>query len=465
MSVARYLISRQVRRSDRHRCLVIVPTHGRRQRSGPPALDVSGSPGQTRFVPLNSLEQRVVDAIDPDAVVRDLASLVAIPSVGGSAAEVAVQRWCARRLTELGGRVDVWDLDLQALRAADGYPGEEVVRDAALGCVATFGDRPTALILAGHTDVVPSGDLRNWSFDPWRLNRDGDRLVGRGSCDMKGGPAAVFGAIAALRASGLTMPSIAVHCVIGEEDGGLGTFGTLERGHGGDACVLAEPTDHRAVTANAGSLTFHLEVPGRAAHGSVRTQGVSAFDAAAPVFAALRELEARRNRDVDPMVSHLDVAYPLSIGVVRAGDWASTVPDLLVAEGRYGVRIGEPVEQARAELEAAVAAACADDPWLSAHPAKVSWPGGVFAPGSLAEGHPLLDQVREACADAAEWKVEPTGAPYGSDLRLYTGAGIPTLQLGPGEVAAAHTADESVPYTDLIDCARAYAVLALRLGS
>jgi acetylornithine deacetylase len=415
-------------------------------------------------VPLSSLERRVVDAVDPDAIVGDLRALVAIPSVGGSIAEIAVQRWCAKRLAALGGDVDLWDLDLVELRAADGYPGEEVVRETALGCVATFGSTPARLILAGHTDVVPAGDVRTWSAEPWRLRRSGDRFVGRGSCDMKGGLAAVFGALAALRAGGDDMPSVAVHCVIGEEDGGLGTFATLERGHGGDACVLAEPTERRAVTANAGSLTFHLQVPGRAAHGSVRTQGVSAVDAAAPVFAALRELEARRNRDVDPMVGHLDLAYPLSIGVVRAGDWASTVPDLLIAEGRYGVRLGESVEHARAELEAAVAEACAADPWLSEHPAEVTWPGGVFAPGRLAPDDPLLVAVQSACTDAAGWTPRSTGAPYGSDLRLYTNAGIPTLQLGPGEVAAAHSADEFVPLSDLVDCARAYAVLALRLG-
>jgi acetylornithine deacetylase len=415
-------------------------------------------------VALSSLERRLVDAVDPEAIVADLTALVAIPSVGGSAAEVAIQRWCAKRLATLSGDVDLWKFDLPKLQAADSYPGEEVVRKEALGCVATFGTSPPRLIFAGHTDVVPAGDVRLWSSNPWRLHQDGDRFVGRGSCDMKGGLAAVLGALAAFRAGGVTMPSVAVHCVCGEEDGGLGTFGTLERGHGGAVCVLAEPTERRAVTANAGSLTFHLEVPGRAAHGSVRTRGMSAVEAAVPLFGALRELEARRNRNVDPVVSHLDLAYPLSIGVVRAGDWASTVPDLLIAEGRYGVRIGESVEHARTELEAAVTEACAADPWLSEHPARVTWPGGVFAPGRLPEGHPLLDEVQAACADAADWKVEPTAAPYGSDLRLYAGAGIPTLQLGPGEVAAAHGANEWVPLADLVDCARAYAVLALRLA-
>jgi acetylornithine deacetylase len=415
-------------------------------------------------MPLSPIERRVVDAVDPDAIVADLKALVGIPSVGGSVAEVAIQRWCAKRLAALGGQVDLWDLDLAHLRAADGYPGEEVVRKTAMGCAATFGAGAVRLIFAGHTDVVPAGDVRTWSADPWRLRRAGDRFAGRGACDMKGGLAAIFGALAALGDVAGEVPSVAVHCVIGEEDGGLGTFGTLERGHGGDACVLAEPTERRAVTANAGSLTFHLEVPGQAAHGSVRTQGVSALDAATPVFAALRDLETRRNRDVDPVVSHLDVAYPLSIGVVRAGDWASTVPDLLIAEGRYGVRIGESVEHARAELQAAVAEASAGDPWLSVHPARVSWPGGVFAPGRLAADDPLLLAVQSSCADAAGWAPASTGAPYGSDLRLYANAGIPTLQLGPGDVAAAHSADEYVPLADLVDCARSYAVLALRIG-
>ena len=155
------------------------------------------------------------------------------------------------------------------------------------------------------------------------------------------------------------------------------------------------------------------------------------------------------------------MARPLSIGVVRAGDWASTVPDLL-AEGRYGVRIGESVEHARAELQAAVAEASASDPWLSVHPARVSWPGGI-APGRLAPMILLL-AVQSSCADAAGWTPASTGAPYGSDLRLYANAGIPTLQLGPGDVAAAHSADEYVPLADLVDCARSYAVLALRMG-
>src|SRR5829696_3721154 len=90
--------------------------------------------------------------IDVDLIRRDLAQLVNIPSVGGSDAEGAVQRWCAATLTGLGLDVDQWTLDLDELRASEGYPGEEVDREEALGCVGVSGAGTPALILNGHVD-------------------------------------------------------------------------------------------------------------------------------------------------------------------------------------------------------------------------------------------------------------------------------------------------------------------------
>jgi acetylornithine deacetylase len=412
-------------------------------------------------------EAEITDAVDPRRVLDDLRELVAFPSTGGSAAELEVQRWCADRLAGLGAAVDLWPLDLAALRAEPDYPQEEVDRPAAFGCVATWPtdeNGPPALVLAGHTDVVPPGDPAAWRSDPYELRVEHGVAYGRGACDMKGGLAAVLGAVAAIRTAAVRLRRpLAVHCVVAEEDGGLGAFATLRRGHTGSACVIAEPTARAVVTANAGSLTFRLEVPGLATHGSTRTRGVSAVDAFLPVFEALRELEARRNRDVPDVFSGTGPPYPLSVGTVRAGDWASTVPDLLVAEGRYGVRLGEPVAAARAELETAVAEACAGDPWLASSPVRVSWPGGVFASGRLPAGDPLLPAVRSAVLDVTGQEPGVHGAPYGSDLRLYAAAGVPTLQYGPGDVGHAHAVDEHVEVADLERTARVYALLATRL--
>ena len=427
---------------------------------------------------LTAVEARVLRAVDDaardGALVTDLIDLVAIPSVTGTAAELDAQRWVADRLGPLGADVDLWRMDLADLAARDGFPGTEAPRDEAWGLVGTVrpddGSRDApSLVLQGHVDVVPAGDLATWEgADPYRpvvvLTPDGEAVMGRGTCDMKAGVVAALHALSAVRAAGVRLRgTVAFHSVVGEEDGGLGAFGTLARGHVGDACVIPEPTGRRVVTANAGALTFRLDVPGRAAHGSSRYEGVSAVEAFARVHAALLELERERCADPDPLMAGYEIPYPLSIGIVRAGDWASTVPDALVAEGRYGVRLDESVDDARAAFEARVAAVCADDPWLRDHPVTVSWSGGQFASGRLPAGHGLLASAQSAWATATGGpEPAPRGGPYGSDLRLYAAAGVPTLHLGPGDVRQAHTAREYVPVEEMHATARALALMVLR---
>jgi acetylornithine deacetylase len=433
---------------------------------------------------LTDSEARVLDAVDEAAragrLVADLADLVEIPSVTGTSAEADAQRWVGDRLTALGADVDAWSMDVAELSAQAGFPGSEAPRDEARGLVGTLPGRSGAvgatgdpdaptLVLQGHVDVVPAGDHRAWGdAEPFvaRLvdTPEGPSLMGRGTCDMKAGVVAALAALGALRTAGVRLRGgVAVHSVVSEEDGGLGAFGTLARGHAGDACVIPEPTGRRVITATAGSLTFRLDVPGKAAHGSSRYAGVSAVEAFAGVHRALLDLERRRGRDADPLMAGYEIAYPLSIGVVRAGDWASTVPDALVAEGRYGVRLDESPDDARAAFEACVADACAGDPWLRDHPVRVTWWGGQFASGRLPAGHLLLDLTRRAWADATgEPEPAPCGGPYGSDLRLYAAAGVPTLHLGPGDVRLAHAAREYVPVSDLHAVARSLALLVMR---
>lgn len=177
----------------------------------------------------------------------------------------------------------------------------------------------------------------------------------------------------------------------------------------------------------------------------------------------MTELEERRHREIDPLVERFDLAHPLSIGSVRAGDWASSVPDLLVAEGRLGVAIGEPMDEARRQLEFAVAEACERDPWLRDHPAEVEWWGGQYASGRLPADSDLADRVA-AAHRAATGGPPPDvhGAPYGSDLRLLTGlGGIPTVQYGPGDAAVAHGPDEYVLVDEILTTARTLVLVAL----
>jgi acetylornithine deacetylase len=418
-------------------------------------------------IAMTDREAELVAAVDDTAILADLRALVSIPSVDGTCGEPEVQRWCAGRLEELELAVDAWDIDVQSMRSEPDFPGMEVDRGAAVGCVGVFGepDQMPGLALYCHTDVVPPGDSTAWNGqDPFDLRVVDGQAWGRGACDMKAGGAAVLGAIDALRRSALPLRRpVAVHFVSGEEDGGFGAVATLRRGHRAEACVITEPTSGEVMPASAGSLTFRLEVTGLATHGSTRLRGVSAIEKYEVISRALRELEQQRNVDPPPLFAHLELPWALSVGAVRAGDWASTVPDRLVAEGRYGVRVGETLPEAMAAFESAVADASGADAWLSDHPVEITWPGGRFAPGTLPHGHPLLDDVRRAVADIRGDAPVARGGPYGSDLRHYAAAGIPTVQYGPGEPQFAHASDEHVELADVYACARVYALLIARM--
>ena len=413
---------------------------------------------------------RVLNAVDEQQAEMTLLlrELVRIPSVSGTDAENEAIAHAAKLFADEGMEVDHWQIPLDDITSRPDFPGVEVERTEAWGVVgrvpgSSDGQGAPSLLFNGHVDVVPVGDRRQWSGDPFDARIDGERLYGRGACDMKAGLVAALWATAAIRRAGIRLNGdLLLTAVLGEEDGGLGTYSTLARGWRADACVIPEPTNLDLVPANAGALTFRLSVPGLATHASRRTEGVSAIEKFVPLLIALQQLEARRNADPDPRARRWDIAYPLSIGTIHAGDWASSVPDLLVAEGRLGVALGEPVESARDELEQAVAEACDGDAWLSDHPATIEWWGGQFASGSLPESSDLIDRVRSAHAVVGGTAQETYIAPYGSDLRLMTGiGGVPTLQYGPGEVALAHGPDEFVPLDQVLTTARALAALAL----
>jgi acetylornithine deacetylase len=416
---------------------------------------------------LTTSEQRALEAVDGAAAVRLLTDLLVMPSMPGSDAEAEIQHVLAERMRRLGLDVDLWQIDVATAAATPGFPGMEAERSDAWGLVANSPgacSEEAALILQGHVDVVPPGDLARWSGAPFSPRTSDRRIHGRGACDMKAGVAANVAAVAAIRTAGIrTRKGYSLHSVIGEEDGGIGAFATLLRGHTGAACIITEPTSGTLITANAGALTFSIRVPGVATHGSTAYAGSNAITSYMAIHHALAELEEQRNRTVEPLMHEYRVAYPISVGRVRAGDWASSVPDLLIAEGRMGIRIDEDPAQGKLELEETVAKVSAQDPFLRDVPATVTWSGGQFAGGRLPAAHPLARRVAGAHADATQsLRPRERGAPYGSDLRLYAALGIPTLHYGPGEVRLAHGPDESVDVKEFLAVIRTLTLSLVR---
>lgn len=404
--------------------------------------------------------------IDTPSLLDDLRSLVRIPSVTGS--EEAVSAWAVDALRTLGLDVEVVRPDLDAHRTDPDWPGEEMARTSlpvVIGRVGAAGGR--RLVLSGHLDVVPPGDPATWTADPWAGEvRDG-WLYGRGACDMKGGVASILAAVRSLRDDGSLARldgELMVVLVPSEEDGGQGTLAAIRAGATGDLAVITEPSSLDIVVAHAGAITFRLTVPGRAAHASQRREGVSALDNLFTLVRALEADEERRNSaETDPLMTALGLPYPTIIGMVSGGDWASTVLDRVVADGRYGVRLGQSPADAAEELRRCIADACAADDFLREHPATVEITGGRFGSARVDDDHALTVGLSDAAERVTGVRPALYGAPYGADMRLFVGVGgTPCVIYGPGHARHAHSADERVPLDEVETCARVLAAWVSR---
>jgi acetylornithine deacetylase len=404
--------------------------------------------------------------IDRAALLADLEALVRIPSITGG--EEAVSAEAARRLEAAGAAVELIDADPAAIRADPDWPGEETTRTSlpvVFGRIGRAGGR--RIVLSGHLDVVPPGDLATWTTDPWAADvRDG-RLYGRGACDMKGGVAAILGAIRSLTVSGAAERldgEVLVALVPGEEDGGQGTLAAIRAGAVGDLAVIPEPATLDIVVAHAGAITFRLTVPGRAAHASQRREGVSALDNLYVLLRALEADETARNAaETNPLMTALGLPYPTIVGIVHGGEWASTVLDQVVVDGRYGVKLGQSPADAARDLMRAIDDANESDPFLRDHPATVEIVGGQFGSGQVGADDPLPLGLATAAEAVTGRRPTLLGEPYGADMRLFINVGdTPCVIFGPGDVRVAHSADEHVPLDEVETCARVLAEWIVR---
>jgi acetylornithine deacetylase len=409
------------------------------------------------------VETRALQSLDTDACIRLAQDLVRVPSITGN--ERAVQDLVALVLEEAGLSVDRFEADIDRLKAHPRFPGMEVERTEAVLVAGILGEKgERSLILNGHVDVVPPGDRQAWQTSPWSAHIQAGRLYGRGACDMKAGLAVGIAAAAALKKSGLPLRGhLIVQSVVGEEDGGIGTFAMAQRGYRADAAYVLEPTRLRIIPAQAGALSFRLRIRGLSAHASVRYEGISAIEKFELVETRLRQLERTLNHAPHPLFRHYPIAYPLSIGRLRAGSWSSTVPDELECEGRVGVPVGTASAEVRREFGAAISDVAQRDAWLAEHPPQLEWTGGQFDAVEVDPGLPAFMALAAAHAEEFGVEPEPDGAPYGSDMRLLVHeADTPAILYGPGDIKQAHSTDEWIAVEEIVRAARVVTAAAAR---
>jgi len=279
---------------------------------------------------------------------------------------------------------------------------------------------------------------------------------------MKGTKASFFVALKAIQELGIKLKGdLIIQSVIEEETGSAGTLACILKGYRADAAILPEPSGFKICPAQQGSTWFRVSIPGKAAHGGKRYQGVSAIDKTYPILGAIAELEKHRNEKyASPLYAVNPTPFTINIGIIQGGDWPSSVPEQVKVEGRMGIPPGEKIQDGREMFEFWVSRAAEVDAWLRGHKPTVEWFGASWGSSQIEPNHPIVQAAQSSYRKIRNKDTSIEGTPWATDCRILTEfADTPAIVFGPGTTA--HCVDEFMPVQDLMDYSKMLSCIIL----
>lgn len=430
-------------------------------------------------------EARVLDEVERtrDELVQLAGDLIRIPSENPPGDCTEIGTFIADHLRANG-------LDPQVLDAGEGRLNIVVHRAAAGAGTAAGSDRTDGLqaatsarhlVLAGHTDVVPVGDLSRWTFPPFAGDVVDGYLRGRGASDMKAGLAGIIHTLVVLHRLDVPLGgTLSLAAVPDEEQGGpRGADWLLDQGvlDGATGAVIAEPAERTHPTiGQKGSNWFRLTIEGKPGHGSLQPlNGVNANLLAAKAIVSLQQLWdmspsapeevreliersktfAEEREGYAPGIGAVFEHVTVNIGTVNGGTSSNVVADRCVVDVDTRVPIGLTRAEVLARVEELLAEAGVE--------ATIEPIGFRSEPNWTLPTDPivsvLVDALRELSGDPTAEGVLQWAS---SDARTFRSHGIPVLQYGPAELATIHGFDEKAPVADVVLAAKTYALTTLR---
>jgi acetylornithine deacetylase len=399
-----------------------------------------------------------------DDIIRLLTELVrtdtvAIPPQGKEAAGQAV---LVKFLRAFGVDTEVYET---AFVTTSGHRCARMDRDYSgrrnvLAAVAGSG-RGRSVLFNGHMDTVPPGHGK-WTGSPWSgALRDG-RLYGRGSFDMKGGLAAQFGAICALRKHGVRPGGdVYAESVVDEEwGGGGGTLAARLHGPNPDACLIAEGTQMEAALATRGGAV--IDIGCEAGNAAAYFSSGEAVSPAVPIGRLLAWVEnwiaRRKTVKPDEAYRQFDDPVPVQVLAIEANRFDLSEPFRVPLAAAVRVYFqflpSENPEQVLTEVRASLEDFQRKDPFFRDHP--LFWKPAYDPPlvgHALAADHPWARTFVESASAAMGDPVRVTAAPYPCDAGLVQREfGVPALLFGP-RGAGAHNPDEYVEVESVLEAA------------
>ncbi|MFT4185405.1 MAG: acetylornithine deacetylase [Rhizobium sp.] len=367
-----------------------------------------------------------------------LERLLGFPSVVGSA-NGEIVGWIADYLDCAGARVHV-------------LAGPEGDRS---NLFATIGpaDRP-GYLLSGHMDVVAANEPA-WDSDPFRLQRQGAKLIGRGTSDMKGFLACALAALPAIAARDLERP---LHLAFSydEEAGCRGAPHLIAKIPDLCAipagCIIGEPSGLRAIRAHKGKAAARIELGGRAGHSSRPDLGLNAIHGMADVLT--HAVAAAERLKAGPFDTNFEPPYSsLQVGTIQGGQAVNVIPERCTIEVEARAIAGVDPRSLLADIEGRLDI-------LRDRGFSALWEmTGSYPALSLAADAPLALVMEELTGQAPLAAVS-----YGTEAGLYQAAGMDAIICGPGDIGRAHKANEFILADELSACVAMIEALGVRLA-
>jgi acetylornithine deacetylase len=313
------------------------------------------------------------------------------------------------------------------------------------------GNMSGGIVLSGHTDVVPV-DGQEWDTNPFEAVQIQDRMVGRGTCDMKGFLAVILALVPEFQQHRLTKPihfAFSYDEEVGCHGAPLMISAMQQMGIKPRACIVGEPTSMRPVVAHKGIQVFRCRVRGHAAHSSLTPRGCNAIEYAAKLICYIRDL-ADQIQQEGPLDEHFDVPFTsMSTNRIHGGIANNIIPALceFFFEFRNLPQVNpksiidkiedyvRDVLQPRMQQEGANASIEIDK--IAAIPSFESSDAAA------------INQLARAIS--GELKIVKVG--YATEAGLFQKADIPTIVCGPGSILQAHCPNEFVTMDQLNKCA------------
>jgi len=382
-----------------------------------------------------------------DAVTRLLSDLVAIPSVNPMGRKLSGPGILEGGMSDY---LERWFLDLGvAVERREVAPG----RSNVIARYDAPGGRRKVLFDA-HQDTVPADGMTIPPFTP--EVRDG-KLYGRGSCDIKGGMAAMLTAFARLvreRPSGSA--GVIMACTVDEEFTHIGSSDLAGSDHGADLAIVAEPTMLDIVDAHKGAVRWKIRTRGVACHSSTPELGDNAIYRMAGVVSGLAEYaRILAGSDANPRLG----PPSLSVGRIEGGVSVNVVPDWCEVEIDRRLNGLEAAGDGQAEVERFLRLRLGHLDGVEFLRPFVRMPALLPTVDS-----PYLPALKDAIARVGGRDPQVLGVPYGTDAGPLGEAGLPCFVFGPGDIAQAHTKDEWIGLDQLRLGAEMYFEIARGLG-